>query len=132
MERAAYSGSQQPRLLDQVRDTMRRKHYSLRTEQSYMHWIKRLIYFQGKRHPRELGEVEITAFLNHLARDHKVAASTQNQALSAILLLYKEVLGRQLGWLDTLERPKRPIRLPVVLTEAECSSRSSAVPYSQG
>lgn len=119
MERTIRSDAQRPRLLDQVRDAMRRKHYSLRTEASYIHWIKRLIYFHGKRHPRELGEAEITAFLNHLARDRRVAASTQNQALSAILLLYKEVLGRQLAWLDALERPKRPVRLPVVLTETE-------------
>jgi integrase len=119
MERNIRSGPQRPRLLDQVRDAMRRKHYSLRTEQSYIHWIKRLIYFHGKRHPRELGEAEITAFLNHLARDRNVAASTQNQALSALLFLYREVIGKELPWLDGVVRPKRPVRLPVVLTEAE-------------
>ena len=119
MERTIRSGAQRPRLLDQVRDAMRRKHYSLRTEASYIHWIKRLIYFHCKRHPRELGEAEITAFLNHLARDRKVAASTQNQALSALLFLHKEVIGKELPWLDGVVRPKRPVRLPVVLTEAE-------------
>ena len=70
-----------PRLLDQVRNAIRRKHYSLRTEESYVHWIKRFIYFHGKRHPKDLGEPDVTAFLNHLARDRGVAASTQNQAL---------------------------------------------------
>ena len=81
-----------PKLLDEVRRVIRLKHYSIRTEQSYCEWIKRFILFSGKRHPRELGEVEVTAFLSHLAADLNVAASTQNQALSAILFLYGEVL----------------------------------------
>jgi site-specific recombinase XerD len=79
----------QPRLLDRVRDAIRLRHYSYRTEESYVHWIKRFIYFSGRRHPAELGAPEVTTFLNHLARDRDVAASTQNQALSALLFLYK-------------------------------------------
>ena len=117
-EQGAASPSR-PRLLDQVRNAIRRKHYSLRTEESYVHWIKRFIYFHGKRHPKDLGEPDVTAFLNHLARDRGVAASTQNQALSALLFLYKEVLATQLAWLDGLDRAKRPARVPSVLTAAE-------------
>jgi integron integrase len=94
-------------------------HYSRRTEEAYVHWIKRFIYFCGKRHPRELGPAEATAFLNHLARERNVAASTQNQALSALLFLYREGLGTPLPWLDQLERPQRPARLPTVLTPDE-------------
>ena len=86
-----------PRLLDQVRDAIRRRHYSPRTEETYVHWIKRFIYFHGKRHPLQMDESEVTAFLNYLARDRKVAASTQNQALSAILFLYKETLAQPLA-----------------------------------
>ena len=82
-----------PRLMDQVRGVLRVHHYSLRTEQSYTQWIKRFIFFHNKRHPRDLGEAEITAFLTHLAVDKHVAASTQNQALSALLFLYKKVLN---------------------------------------
>ena len=96
--KAILSGAEPPRppkLLEQVRDAIRRKHYSLRTEDTYVHWIKRFIYFHGKRHARELGEAEVTAFLNDLARVRKVASATQNQALSA-------VLGMPLGWLDGL------------------------------
>ena len=108
-----------PKLLDQVRDVIRRKHFSIRTEQTYVDWIKRYIFFHGKRHPNEMAEAEITAFLTHLARAGKVAASTQNQALSALLFLYREVLQQNIGWLDQVERAKRPERLPVVLTKDE-------------
>ena len=111
--------SHKPRLLQQVRDAIARRHYSYRTEQAYVHWIKRFIYFSGKRHPADLGAQEVTAFLNHLAQDRDVAAATQNQALSALLFLYREVLGAPLPWLDALERAKRPARLPSVLTRAE-------------
>jgi site-specific recombinase XerD len=107
-----------PRLLDEVRNAIRRKHYSLRSEDTYAHWIKRFIYFSGKRHPAQLGEPEVTAFLNHLAVERDVAAATQNQALSALLFLYKEVLVQPLPWLDGLERAKRPARMPTVLTAA--------------
>ena len=108
-----------PRLLEQLRDAIRRKHYSYRTEQTYVHWAKRFIYFSGKRHPATLGEAEVTAFLNHLARERTVAAATQNQALSALLFLYKEVIGEALPWLADLERAKRPVRVPAVLTRDE-------------
>jgi integron integrase len=116
---AAPSTGDKPKLLDQVRDVIRRKHFSLRTEQAYCDWIRRFILYQRKRHPQEMGEAEITEFLTHLARDGLVAASTQNQALSAILFLYREVLERDIGWLDRVERVKRPARLPVVLTRDE-------------
>jgi site-specific recombinase XerD len=108
-----------PRLLDQVRDCLRRRHYSLRTEKSYVAWIRRYILFHGKRHPREMGPEEVSAFLSHLARHGHVAASTQNQALSALLFLYAQVLEIQLPWMDTMERAKRPARLPTVLTVQE-------------
>ena len=108
-----------PRLLTRVHEAIRVRHYSRRTEEAYVHWIKRLIYFHGKRHPDTMGEAEVTAFLNHLAADRHVAAATQNQALSAILFLYKAVLGRELLWLDGVQRPTRPPRVPVVLTRAE-------------
>ena len=108
-----------PRLLDQVRDEIRRRHYSYRTEQTYVHWIKRFIYFSGKRHPREMGAAEVTAFLSHLASEREVAASTQNQALSALLFLYGPVLGVELPWMKGIVRAKRPVRVPVVLTREE-------------
>ncbi len=108
-----------PRLLDQVRGAIRRKHYSYRTEDAYVFWIRRFIVFSGRRHPRELGEADVTAFLTHLARGRGVAASTQNQALSALLFLYNEVLAQPLEWLDEFERAKRPVRVPTVLTFAE-------------
>ena len=107
------------KLLDQVRDVMRLKHYSLRTERTYCDWIERFIRFHELRHPRDMGEAELSAFLTHLARDGKVAASTQNQALSALLFLYKQVLKQEIGWLENVERAKRPARLPVVLTRDE-------------
>ena len=106
----------EPRLLEQVRNAVRRRHYSYRTEQAYLHWIKRYIYFHGKKHPRDLGPDEVTAFLTHLARDRHVSASTQNQALSSLLFLYGQVLDIKLPWMDGIERAKRPIRVPVVLT----------------
>ena len=108
-----------PKLLDRVRETIRRKHYSIRTEEAYVDWIKRYIFFHHKRHPAEMSEPEIVQFLNHLAVQQKVAASTQNQALSALVFLYREVLDKKIGLLDNLERAKQPARLPVVLTEAE-------------
>ncbi len=108
-----------PRLMQQVRDVIRRCHYSRRTEETYVQWIKRFIHFHGTRHPRDLGEAEVTSFLNYLARDRQVAAATQNQALSALLFLYKQVLDRRLDWLDGLERAKRPARVPTVLSAAE-------------
>jgi integrase len=110
------------RLLDQVREVMRVKHYSIRTEQTYIQWIKRFIFHHGKRHPREMGAVEVAAFLTDLAVRGQVAASTQNQALNALVFLYREVLGMELGDLGEFLRAKAPVRLPGVLTveEVQC------------
>jgi integron integrase len=111
------SGS--PKLLDQVRDLIRVKHYSIRTERTYLDWIKRYILFHDKRHPKDMGASEVTAFLTHLAVVGQVSSSTQNQALSAILFLYREVLGIELPWLNDVVRAKLPQRLPMVLTRSE-------------
>jgi integron integrase len=108
-----------PRLLDRVRDRIRLKHYSIRTEQAYVDWVRRFIRFHDRRHPRELGQRHVEAFLTHLAVHLHVAASTQNQAKSALLFLYKEVLEAELPWLDDVESAKRPARVPVVLTPEE-------------
>ncbi len=109
-----------PRLLDQVRDKIRVKHYSIRTETQYLQWIRRFILYHGKRHPREMGAGEVESFLTHLATVGKVSASTQNQALSALLFLYREILAVDLPWLDKVIRAKKPQRLPTVLY---CSAR---------
>ena len=106
-------------LLDAVRERIRFRHYSYRTEEAYVGWVRRFVAFHGRRHPRELGAAEIEAFLNHLASDRDAAASTHNQALSALLFLYGNVLGVELPWLGEIDRPKRPRRLPVVLTRQE-------------
>ncbi|MEK7698792.1 MAG: integron integrase [Planctomycetota bacterium] len=106
-------------MLDQVQNTIRLKHYSIRTEQSYIQWIKRFIIFHNKRHPKDMGEKEITEFLTHLAVRENVSSSTQNQALCALLFLYREVLQEDIGWLDDIERAKRSKRLPVVFTREE-------------
>ena len=111
--------TQPPKLLDQVVAKMRVKHYSLRTEKSYVDWIKRYIWHFDKRHPKDMGATEVEAFLTHLAVTRNVSASTQNQAKSALLYLYKEVLGVELPWLDNVTQAKVPQRLPVVLTQAE-------------
>ncbi len=113
---------QAPKLLDRVRERIRYKHYSLRTEESYVQWIRRFVIFHGKRHPSEMGAPEVEAFLTSLAVEGNVAASTQNQARSALLFLYKEVLGSELPWLNNVEQAKKPRRLPVVLTEDEVRS----------
>jgi integron integrase len=108
-----------PRLLDRVRDSVRARHYSIRTEEAYVGWIRRFIVFHGKRHPNEMGETEINAFLSHLATDAKVSASTQTQALSALLFLYRVVLGRAFPDLKNLVRAKRPLRIPSVMSRSE-------------
>lgn len=108
-----------PKLLDQVRAAIRVRHYSRRTEDTYVHWIRRFILFHAKRHPQEMGEREVTAFLTYLAVDKNVAASTQNQALAAILFLYQKVLEIKLDWLEDVVRARRPKRLPVVLSREE-------------
>jgi integron integrase len=111
-----------PRLLDRVRDAIRARHYSLRTEEAYVGWIRRYILFHNKRHPAEVGEPEINAFLTHLAVAGRVAASTQNQALCALLFLYRHVLQKQLANLETIVRARRPTRLPTVMTPANVRS----------
>jgi len=108
-----------PKLLDQVRERIRVKHYSIRTETQYLQWIRRFILFHGKRHPREMGGPEVEAFLSHLATAGNVSASTQSQALSALLFLYREVLGVDLPWMDNVVRAKKPKRLPSVLSRSE-------------
>lgn len=107
------------KLLDQVRESLRVKHYSYRTEETYVEWIRRFILFHGKRHPKEMGASAIEAFITHLAVERHVATATQNQALSAILFLYKYVLKKEVEMPPTLRRPGRPKRLPTVLTHAE-------------
>jgi site-specific recombinase XerD len=102
-----------------VRQALRARHYSRRTEEAYVAWIKRFIFFHGKRHPAEMGEPEIDQFLTDLAVNKKVSASTQNQALSALLFLYQHVLNQPLGWINPAVRAKKPERLPVVLTRQE-------------
>uniref|UniRef100_E6QU89 Integrase/recombinase (E2 protein) n=1 Tax=mine drainage metagenome TaxID=410659 RepID=E6QU89_9ZZZZ len=113
---------QPPRLLDQVAARVRVLHYSIRTERAYVDWIKRFILFHGKRHPKEMGAAEVEAFLTHLAVVRQVSASTQNQAKSALLFLYKQVLGVELPWLDDVTQAQAPKRLPVVLTQHEVQS----------
>ncbi len=107
------------RLLDQMREILRLHHYSIRTEEAYLEWVKRYIFSHKKRHPSEMGEKEVSAFLTYLAVNKHVSASTQNQALTAILFLYKKVLNLQLEWLEDVVRAKRPRKLPVVLTKQE-------------
>jgi len=111
-----------PKLLDEVRDSIRVRHYSIRTEEAYVRWIKEYIFFHDKRHPAEMGEREVSDFLSHLAVKRKVAASTQTQALSALLFLYRNVLKQPLDWLDDIERAKKPSRLPVVFSRAEAQA----------
>ena len=111
-----------PRLFDEVRRHMRVKHYSLRTEKIYIGWIRRFILANAKRHPREMGAAEVEAFLSLLAVQGKVAASTQNQALSALLFLYRVVLGIDLPWLEGVVRAKRPKHVPTVLSQDEARS----------
>lgn len=122
------SSERSPRLLDQVRAAVRTRHYSYRTEQTYVLWIKRFILFHGKRHPREMGAPEVEAFLSHLATDLNVAASTQNLALSSVLFLYRNLLQTELPWLKDVTRAKKPQRLPTVLTVREVRRVLAALP----
>ena len=108
-----------PKLLDQVRQHLRTLHYSIRTEQAYIKWVKDYILFHDKRHPLEMGEKEVSDFLSYLAINRKVAPSTQTQALSALLFLYRQVLKQPLDWLDNIQRAKKPSRLPIVFTRSE-------------
>jgi integron integrase len=115
----ALSSAPPPRLLDRVRLAIRARHFSYRTEKAYAAWIRRFVLFHGKRHPDQLGASEVAGYLSHLATRREVSASTQNQAFSAILFLYREVLGRELAGLEQTPRAKRPLRLPLVLAREE-------------
>ncbi len=108
-----------PKLLEDGRDLIRTRHYSYLTEEAYLNWIRQYILFHSKRHPAKMGAAEVSQFLTHLAVKRDVAASTQNQALAALLFLYKNVLKQDLPWLKNAERAKRPARIPLVLTRAE-------------
>jgi len=118
----------QPKLLDRLREALRSRHYSRRTEQTYCMWCKRFIYFHNLRHPEEMGELEINAFLTHLAVKEKVSASTQNQALSALLFLYRYVLGREIGDLGNVIRARKSKRIPVVMTREEVKTVLGCLP----
>src|SRR5258706_11151481 len=109
------------KLVERLHEAIRTRNYSRRTEKSYWYWIRYFIFFHGKRHPAEMGAAEVTAFLTWLATQRDVAAATQNQALSALLFLYKHVLGQDLPWLQGVVHAKRPVRVPTVLTEAEAA-----------
>ena len=108
-----------PRLLDQLRERLRVRHYSYRTELQYVGWVRRYIRFQGMRHPADMGGTEVEAFLTHLAVGEKVASSTQSQALAALLFLYREVIGHELPWMQNVVRARKPRRLPVVLSRGQ-------------
>ena len=112
-------GQAKPKLLDQVKTHLRSLHYSRRTEESYINWIKRFIIFNNKMHPEQLGKDQIRKFLNHLAVERNVSASTQNQALQAILFLYKEIIHKDVGWVDDIQRPVKPKHIPVVFSQSE-------------
>ena len=116
MEEICTSSDNKGPLLEQLRREIRVRHYSIRTEQTYIDWVKRYILYHNKRHPSQMAAPEINDYLSHLATDHNVSSSTQNQALSAIIFLYKHILGTEIGDLGTVIRAKRPERLPVVLT----------------
>lgn len=119
MQKSTPVVTQAPKLLDLMRDKIRVKHYSIRTENQYLQWAKRYILFHKKRHPKEMGGQEVEAFLSHLATVGNVSASTQNQALAALLFLYREVLEQELPWMDDVVRAKKPQRIPVVLSKGE-------------
>lgn len=130
MKSAAYP-AQSPRLLEQVREMIRFKHYSLKTEEAYLYWTRFFVRWHGRtgpmRHPREMGAAEVQQFLQMLANERRVSVSTHNQALSALLFLYREVLGQNLPWMNELQRPTRPRRIPSVLTQAEVSALLGAM-----
>ncbi|MBS0558121.1 MAG: integron integrase [Proteobacteria bacterium] len=120
--KAGFAQRRPPKLLDQVRARVRRLGMAMRTEEAYLGWVRRFIVFHGKRHPRDMGALHVEAFLSHLATHGEVAASTQNQALSALLFLYREVLQQELPWMDEIRRAKRPERIPVVLSRSEVAA----------
>ena len=108
--------------LEEVRDVMRVQHYAIRTEQAYVEWIKRFILFHQKRHPDEMGEIEIAAFLTHLVVDRNVAPATQGQALNALIFLYRKVLNRSMGEIPGIVRSKKKVKVPVVLTQLKVAN----------
>ena len=116
------------KFMEQCREAMRFHRLALRTEEAYLQWIKRFILFHGKRHPQEMGEAEVQVFLTHLAADRLVAASTQNQALGALLFMYQKVLGRELEFMEGFDRAQRRQRVPVVLSREEVQRLLTAVP----
>ena len=120
--RISPASAQKPKLLDRLCEALRSRHYSRRTEQTYCHWVKRFIFFYNKRHPAEMAEPEINAYLTHLAVKEKVSASTQNQALSALLFLYRHVLDREVGDLGEVIRARKPRHIPVVMTREEMAN----------
>jgi len=128
----ASNAGRRPKLLEQLRSAIRTKHYSVRTEQAYVHWTRHFILFHKKRHPIEMGEEEVGRFLQHLALNKRVAASTQNQALNALVFLYGSVLKRPLGKLPNVLRAKRPRRLPSVLAQEEVGRLLTAMKGSCG
>jgi len=117
--RIAPASAQKPKLLDRLREALQSRHYSQRTEQTYCHWVKRFIFFHDMRHPAEMAESEINAYLTHLAVKEKVSASTQNQALSALLFLYRHVVDHKIGDLGEVIRACKPLHIPVVMTRDE-------------
>jgi integron integrase len=126
------AGNPPPRLLDRIATSMRTSHYSRRTVRAYLGWIRRFILFHNKRHPNEMGEPEVTKFLSSLAVDRGVSASTQNQALAALLYLYQHLQGRRLDWMNEITCAKRPERLPVVLTRNEIRALLAAIAPDMG
>jgi site-specific recombinase XerD len=116
------------RLLDQLRERIRYDHYSLKTEKSYVHWVRRFVHFHALRHPKEMGGAEVEAFLAHLANAHQVSPSTHHQALCALLYLYRQVLGVELPWMQSIGRPRQRVRVPVVLSRDEVTRLFAALP----
>jgi integron integrase len=116
------------RLLDQLRERIRYDHYSLKTERSYVHWVRRFVHFHGLRHPKEMGGAEVEAFLAHLANARQVSPSTHHQALCALLYLYRQVLGVELPWMQAIGRPRQRVRIPVVLSRDEVTRLLAALP----
>ena len=131
-ESAAGLDARPKRLIESFHAAIRARHYSRRTGEAYWHWVRRFVFFHGRRHPRELGAAEVSAFLSSLATQRNVAAATQNQALSALLFLYRNVLGEELPWLADMVRAQRPVRLPAVLSEAELRRLLACVEDSAG
>jgi len=127
-DKGSGSDKKEKRLVERLREAIRSRHYSRRTEKAYWYWIRYFVHFHGKRHPAAMGATEVSAFLSWLATERNVAAATQNQALSALIFLYKEVLGVQLPWLGELVRAQRPVRLPTVLSEGEVRRLLASVP----